>query len=79
MLSKNEVLIIVTFLIIIFFAVLVEIGNNWNWKQELLLEFLGITLGAFGIVIASKFITILFKYVPKCLLIFQTKGVNWKL
>ncbi|KEI84137.1 hypothetical protein EJM73_06320 [Clostridium botulinum] len=65
MLSKNKVLMIVTFLIVIFFVVLVEKESNWNWKQELLLDFLGITLGitlgAFGIVIASKFITILFK------------------
>lgn len=61
MLIKNKVLMIVTFLIVIFFVVLVEKESNWNWKQELLLDFLGITLGAFGIVIASKLITILFK------------------
>ncbi|MCC5439514.1 hypothetical protein AL714_07665 [Clostridium botulinum] len=61
MLSKNKVLMIITFLIVIFFVVLVEKESNWNWKQELLLDFLGITLGVFGIVIASKLITILFK------------------
>ncbi|ACA57498.1 hypothetical protein CLQ_14483 (plasmid) [Clostridium botulinum Af84] len=58
---SNKVLIIAIFLILTFFVILVEIGNNWNWKQELLLEFIGITLGLLGIVMTSKFITILFK------------------
>ncbi|MBD5631167.1 hypothetical protein HYH96_17290 [Clostridium botulinum] len=53
---SNKVLVIAIFLILTFFVILVEIGSNWNWKQELLLEFIGITLGLLGIVMTSKFI-----------------------
>ncbi|BAO05106.1 hypothetical protein CF067_17000 [Clostridium sporogenes] len=62
---SNKVLIIAIFLIVIFFVVLVEITSNWNWKQELLLGFIAIAVGGFGIVASKIIITALMKILFK--------------
>lgn len=62
---SNKVLIIAIFLIVIFFVVLVEIRSNWNWKQELLLGFIAIAVGGFGIVASKIIITALMKILFK--------------
>ncbi|BDB03598.1 hypothetical protein [Clostridium botulinum] len=64
---SNKVLIIAIFLILIFFVILVEIRSNemWNWKQELLLGFIAIAVGGFGIVASKIIITALMKILFK--------------
>ncbi|APH14895.1 MULTISPECIES: hypothetical protein [Clostridium] len=64
---SNKVLIIAIFLILIFFVILVEIRSNemWNWQQELLLGFIAIAVGGFGIVASKIIITALMKILFK--------------
>lgn len=63
-LSKNEEVIIAIFLILTFIVILVERGQNWNWKQDLLLEFIGTTL----VVLCLCGIPILIKIIFKVIL-----------
>ncbi|NFA60090.1 hypothetical protein EXM63_02525 [Clostridium botulinum] len=62
---SNKVLIIAIFLILTFFVILVERGQNWNWKQDLLLEFMGTALGVLCLCGIPILIKILFKVILK--------------
>lgn len=62
-LSKNEEVIIAIFLILTFIVILVERGQNWNWKQDLLLEFIGTTLVVLCLCGIPILIKILFKVI----------------